>query len=571
MPPSLAPHLARRRPGASPEPARRESLLHALDSEATIAFVGSGCSPPRRYPSWDQFVIDLGSKALSAEPEGEPGPWSNSLLSRLRARIKAAKEEIGKNPEAKDLFTTEEKYLFLGLARARLHRPASGAAGTLPSPYFDYFDKTFGRREPAKNADALEALLELPIRRFVTTNYDVEIEEALCRRAIPVSSFTQEPDFLDALTVFALSELEFDRASVFHCHGRYNRPDSIIATERDYQRWHLGGELAEASPGPDRESALKRQGEATAFRQAIELLMSSNPILFVGSRLSEDDLLRPVRLLAALEPQRRQTSQIFALLRQSSEDKDKDNLRHEFLFERYGIQVIPFNRSIGLARTLKDLKVELEEYRASSALKPKFRKVDSKAIKQDKYWHHRILPDTGPTGPVPALGDAGVEARLEEIRNHFRGKWPTRPRASVVVLSGPGGTGKSYHAGRFVDQALGYSRTFFWSSYYSDDFLAGVDRLLAFLGISLGRNDSRLSSLANYFRKRNQPQRSLVVLDGIERLLVPTRVPGIGAPTNAAVRELLRLLATQQNHTDVMLTTRLVPTLYRPQEEGGGR
>lgn len=578
MPPSLASHVRKLRPEV-PSATRRERLLAALRGGTAIAFVGSGCSPPKRYPSWDRFVIELGCRAFFSETAPKPGstqPQTGStdrdLLSRLTERLRTARSAIEADAEAEDLLTPDERYLLLSLAKERLDRPSLPGDGSA-SPYFDYFTETFGPRGGVTaDSDTLSALLALPIRRFVTTNYDIEIEEALCRRSMKVSSFTQEPDFLDELTVFALSEEDDDRVGVFHCHGRYDRSDSIIATEKDYQRWYLGGELAEASPGPDRESALKRQGEATAFRQAIELLMSSNPILFVGSGLKEDDLLRPVRLLAALEPQRKQESRIFALL--PRDQKDPGDLRHEILFEKYGIQVIPFNLSTaedgGLAQTLQGLSAELKAPGDGAKAKPGFRKSRTEGRQTDRYWHHRILPGKV---PGPLLGKERLTTQLEKIGAHFRGD---DRRASVVVLSGAGGTGKSFHAARFVNEAPlarttpgGYGRTFFWSSYYSDDFLAGVDHLLAFLDLDLTQDESRLDRLATFFRKRTQGERTLIVLDGIERLLVPAKGrPGEGHPTNAAVKTLFRLLAKDQDHTDVILTTRLVPSLYRHAEDG---
>src|SRR6185503_11326406 len=91
----------------------------------------------------------------------------------------------------------------------------------------------------------LAALLDLPLYRFVTTNYDHEIERALMvRRGIPEEefglsgsssrqprSFTQKSENCNQLALFALAEVEEARNLVFHCHGRIDDFESIIATE----------------------------------------------------------------------------------------------------------------------------------------------------------------------------------------------------------------------------------------------------------------------------------------------------------------------------------------------------
>src|SRR5687768_17139676 len=121
--------------------------------------------------------------------------------------------------------------------------------------YTEYFTETFGQRTgPPAGPNPYDSLLDLPIGRFVTTNYDVEIELALirARRGTPRDyrlestppeisrSFTQRRDFHKELTGFAVAGVPEMRDAVFHCHGRYDDPKSIVATEHDYQKWYLG-------------------------------------------------------------------------------------------------------------------------------------------------------------------------------------------------------------------------------------------------------------------------------------------------------------------------------------------
>ena len=185
------------------------------------------------------------------------------------------------------------------------------------------FEEQLGDDElPKHRSHPLELLLDLPIWRFVTTNYDGEIERAIGDRRC--TSLTQEDENTKELTRFALADIPLrNRYAVFHCHGRFDRPGSIIAGEADYQKWYLG----------------RREGQGSAFRQSIELLFESNPLLFVGYGLGDEDLLRPLRVLGAVDPQRKCSRPLFAVMPFKDEG---DKYRLQQYYERYGLHVISY-------------------------------------------------------------------------------------------------------------------------------------------------------------------------------------------------------------------------------------
>ncbi len=167
------------------------------------------------------------------------------------------------------------------------------------------------------SANPIRAMLkDLGIVRFLTLNYDVEIErefrrifrttgarqafsnsessefEKLCapddnrcpdrveyidgmRRS--VLSVCMNRDNIGELINFALHPASFD-AQVFHLHGRCDQPESLVLTEEDYQATYLQ---------PDEQS--------DTFEEALSAIFSGNDVLFVGVGMSEADMLRPLR------------------------------------------------------------------------------------------------------------------------------------------------------------------------------------------------------------------------------------------------------------------------------------
>ncbi|MBI1405082.1 MAG: hypothetical protein GC145_03030 [Caulobacter sp.] len=152
---------------------------------------------------------------------------------------------------------------------------------------------------PARRDPLLHLLERLGINRFITTNYDHEIERLFgdleYRQDGHGSARSDDHSSLlrpraerivfhghnaSHLMTFAVRDRE-RRAAVVYLHGKAGREEDgadIIVTETDYQRQYL-------SPGDHRDIA----------DDAISMAFGGNPILFVGSNVGEDDLLRPLR------------------------------------------------------------------------------------------------------------------------------------------------------------------------------------------------------------------------------------------------------------------------------------
>lgn len=532
----------------SPEAARderlgraREMLSRALSQETLVAVVGTGCSAPLGYPTWRQMAEELVRLALDKlrERGGDGADLDRVLGFQKRLESPRGDGSLG-------------LMFIIGHCRSLL----SGLAAESDS-FTHYIKRTFAFPDPLREVEhnPHRVLLELPIYRFVTTNYDCEIERALyLERRIPMSefgilpsgipqsaqrSFTQKPENCDQLALFSLSRVEEAKNMVFHCHGRFDDIDSIVASEADYQRWYLAD----------------GEGPQSAFLRTVDLLFGSNPILFVGYGLGDEDLLRPLRLISATERERKELRPLFALLPEPSEAADWDY--HEQLFERYGVHVVPYESPPGidpqergrlLCEALRGLRRDSHCWRDSWFQKPFFRPVEVRAQPPQPYWHYRPESRRQET-----FGAERVREKLVELENAVLGG------AAVLGLIGPGGTGKSWHALELLERMRGQSRIeglFFWSSYYTDDWLTGLDRLLAYLDPHGDPRVSRLKRLREVLCRG----RYLIVLDGFERLLRPRQEAiELGESFTPSVKGLLDSFAHTESISTVVLTSRLWP------------
>lgn len=148
-----------------------------------------------------------------------------------------------------------------------------------------------------------QLILDWGVRRFITTNYDREIERALSdfgfRPEAGGSSQESRSHYTRGPHVTTQSphmrSLTFNRhgtgealgfavdgsrrhAEVLHIHGDVHQPESLIITESDYQQLYL-------AEHPTRD----------LVNNATLANFAANPVLFVGSDVNEDDVLRPIR------------------------------------------------------------------------------------------------------------------------------------------------------------------------------------------------------------------------------------------------------------------------------------
>lgn len=533
--------------GASLEQHERRNrwmLSRALHSETTVAVVGSGLSIALGYPSWTEFVQEIVTRA-SVDLREKDNADQREEVNRL--------DRFRRTLESGARCSPDELTFFLGAAVDML-----GRAERVEAVYHHYLQERFGptRTQRLEHLDPYARLVDLPIQRFVTTNYDCELERALSspdpfdpasldakpqsppEQPLPAFySFCQMPEDYRALAYFAVCRGDHEPSTVFHCHGLYKRPETILATEADYQAWYLG-----------------QEPQYRAFRQTMELLFTSNPILFVGYGLREPDLLRPLREYVQAHRLQKHAKPCFALLPFSDDDRDRNIA--EILYEKYGLHVIPYPRredpeeqTSEFHAAMRRLKKDAEDWGRGRLEKPIIRSIQVNAHPPDPYVHHKVGADT------PILGDERNDRQLQDLTAAARGQ------ARVVVVLGPGGTGKSFTAHKFMahmqDEQDLFDGFFFWSSYYSDDAITGIDRLLAYLD----PNDEIHGGRFKRLRECLALGRYLIVFDGFERLLYYDEEdkPEVGRSSAASIRQFLRTIKHAEHSSTVLLTTRLWP------------
>jgi hypothetical protein len=514
----------------------REMLYRVLNLHTTVAFVGAGCSVPLGYPTWKTFAekaVAHSSEVLQAMPQNDAVNADIQRLKRFQMQL------------ASGVF--ESLPFILGACQRIL------LSYKKETDYFDFLRLTFEPpKSPCSSPNPFYSLLRLPIKRFITSNYDSEIEKALSHkrriapaefdmnfnrvRARPCRSFTQK-DF-EQLALFAMARVDDADNLVFHCHGHYEDADSMVVTESDYQRWYLA-DSTESSE---------------AFRQTIALIFSSNPILFVGYGLSggDDDLLRFLRMLVAVAPEQKHSRSLFALLPEEREGEDEDH--HEALYDRYAVKVIPYaspnlqNRGQDLCNALSLLHDEWIDWWDGLLQKPRMRKVQIDKQVPAPYHHYPMFGKKR-----LSFGGQRFQQMLDELQEDAEtGK-------KVIGIIGPGGTGKSWCAQKLMERVQnprsGFQGYFFWSSYYSNDALTGLDRALNYLDRDHKIPGPRLTRFVECLRRG----RYFIVFDGIERLLRETDNPQEGRGFNPIASELMKLIGDSKSQSTVVITSRLWP------------
>lgn len=203
----------------------------------------------------------------------------------------------------------------------------------------------------------------LKLRRFITLNYDQEIEKFFQRNRefddhrhmvldpqpsgddgqnrmleyydgfrSRMTSVTLNDDMIGSLIDFSTLDEE-DDYYVFHLHGRVDKPEDIILTERDYQVRYL-----------------RDDGSRTAFDEGMNTLFSGNDVLFLGVGMSEADLLQPLRqFMAQGERANRERDGTIAILanhttdNKSKEDCDATERQAIKLHTQFGVKTICYD------------------------------------------------------------------------------------------------------------------------------------------------------------------------------------------------------------------------------------
>jgi hypothetical protein len=148
-------------------------LYRSLNMRTTVAVVGSGCTTSLGYPNWQQFAEGLVRTTLT---------WLRNRRDRDQGKVQRDVERFegfAKTLRRRDAKLTSESLTFYIGACQRVALTATERRAE--NPYLKYLGSRFAQPKSGslEAPNACRKLVELPIQRFLTTNYDREIEKAL--------------------------------------------------------------------------------------------------------------------------------------------------------------------------------------------------------------------------------------------------------------------------------------------------------------------------------------------------------------------------------------------------------
>ncbi|MEP6064319.1 MAG: SIR2 family protein, partial [Paracoccaceae bacterium] len=377
---------------------------------------------PERYLSLAPFNFEALFQAFElASQQAEYGNWK-TIFTRIKEDLDTYRSKSEEQGDERIFLTPSSRFL-LAIALRLLKDPmtnGSDGRGFLDKHVTAPPATSFSSRRSiiADRFDPLaKTIRKLGIRRYITTNYDFEIERFFTDAGFnnfgngPLALKTAEDhDFRSDHLGAVLRDQTFHRdqaaeliafsmgrtsqnASVFHLHGRATKEDSLVISERDYLELYLAED-------ENRESV----------DEAINLAFSSAPMLFIGLGMTEADMLRPLRQFIS---NRDRTVGYSALTLLPAEKSYAERVKTaSSLYLRYGVHTI--------------------FYGSGEVLVQKPEEHDTSPVGLD--WLHRILAVTGAvTKHIGRMQDEVKEALADkEVTKQGlscvskKGNWPTK-------------------------------------------------------------------------------------------------------------------------------------------------
>jgi hypothetical protein len=373
------------------------ALAEFLDQDDAALFVGSGISLWSGLPSWSALIHALISHAAALSM---PVGMAQSALREGRLMDAA---------DALDLSSLEIANVLrqrLGFNTAKPHR-------------------------------IHELLLRLGPRRFITTNYDTLIEQQLGvlgdlgeYRTVTGNRLAEMADMLKA------SADKF----IFKAHGDIGDAATMILSARDYERVMLGG--------------------PNLIRQALETLLVSRPILFLGYGLHDPDLNLVLRSLN--DAYRGNIHHLFAIVGNLSEE-ERDYWWRRFRIRAFGYEV----RTEENGRQNHDALIDLLDAVAARGGKPTGKTALATI---DTGWNKAIGRAAQLTRYAASLirdEDEGAITLIGRLHGYW-GNWPDErvnrlhgwPLQAIIeecpvplILVGSAGSGKSHALVKYLSDA----------------------------------------------------------------------------------------------------------------------
>lgn len=462
-----------------------DKLCGLLEEGESIALVGAGASAGL-WPLWDEFLAGFIEHSKNA---GE-------------ITKEQADHFIKKAP--KDPLVTAQQL------RNKIRN------GDDEGFYFEYIQKTFSDCPQTDCAftPTHKALLQLPIKNYVTLNYDAGLTNA---RTYLYPKATSSYYFWDQEEAKNILEAGYKRL-VLHAHGRHDRADSIILTLDDYRR------------------AYDRPG----FVRLLNTLFAHKNLLMVGFGLSDPYIKQLFNNIS--KDYKKSPNRHIAFVGLDDDGTQVTDLLREEVQMIYGADVIFYptkDDHKALSLWLSALADKYSETTAEEA-KPLAVSAVTESL-ADNYVHE-------PTD------DENFKGRVEDFEKLNR--WGNDPDTRIMAVTGIGGQGKTALSGRWLKRErvgeLDKLPVFYWSFYENIDvgkFLEGVVKFL----LPIVRVAPEEIEPISFILSVVQQARILLVLDGLE-VLQEEANQAHGQIKDPQLQQLLSLWA-QHKHQSLMLIT----------------
>lgn len=466
-----------------------------------IAFVGAGASAGL-YPLWNQLIHQLAEEAVKrglAKPE-DRDYWLGIADKRPQQAVRGIKEALRENIYAEAL--------------RQIFRPKAGDDGNRFTPVHG-------------------ALLRIPFRGYVTTNYDPGLIEArlTLRPDIGATGYAtwKDPDSLQRWYTGDIFQEE--RCPILFAHGIYERSETMILGVGEYRDAYKAG----------------------LYRRLFDKLWGEERLVFVGFGFSDpwldflaNEVITQTAGQAAGEPRH------VALIGLKEEESYTAEMRRTF-HDQYNAEVY-FYRVVakeGGGEDHSDLLRILNEIAGPPPKPPSTPptpRPSPPSAKPPQRWTHETTNDDRYTGREDTL------ARLD--------RWADDPAVRVVTVTGMGGLGKTALVGHWLKQAGGDVRRpnkglFFWSFYADREVDAFLKALLEFAvnDLKLPRPQKEVPPVkAAVAILRQAPL--LIVLDGLEVLQERPGTVAYGTLLADDLREFLDAACRSEHAGLIVLTSR---------------
>jgi hypothetical protein len=276
----------------------RDNLAKVISSRRALALVGAGVSVAAGLPTWSGLLEEMAQQLP---------PLNEEYMEALRKET--------------DLLWRAEEY------RRYINE----------STYEALLRDRFGAPVKLKATDPAVALVKLPFRHFMTTNYDDVLLEAhnVARLQLPrVLNWSREDDV--RAFIFSPRDGESPRF-LLHLHGHHSEPGSIILTDNDY---------------------IDRYIRAFDTVRKLFAIFTTERVVFTGFSLNDPDLMALLREVnAIMRPDEARHFTIMGLDRPISEMLERNRLR-----KRYGVEPVFYDNSDGTHSGLLEILTFLEEH-----------------------------------------------------------------------------------------------------------------------------------------------------------------------------------------------------------------